>query len=166
VEAGDFREDLYYRLRVVEIHLPPLRDRTSDIPELASYLVEKASRAIGRPPPMVSSEAVETLMAHDWPGNVRELENCLTRASVLASAGIIRPEHLALGASPGAPPPRISTLEEAEGVQVAQALRATGGHKTRTAEALGISRPRLDRLIEKHGLESLARTWRTRSKNE
>jgi len=158
VETGVFREDLYYRLRVVDIHLPPLRERTSDIPELASYLVGKASRTVGRPPPVVSTEAMEALMAHAWPGNVRELENCLTRASVLANAGVIRPEHLALGPAPEAPPPRLTTLDETEGVHVAQVLRATGGHKSRTAEVLGISRPRLDRLIEKHGLEELARS--------
>lgn len=157
VETGAFRKDLYYRLRVVEIRVPPLRDRKADIPELAAYLVRKASRAIGRKPPVFLDEVMETLMSHNWPGNVRELENCLIRASVLATSGVIRADDLALGPSPDAPPPRVFTLEEAEGTHVAQVLRATGGHKTRTAEALGISRPRLDRLIEKHGLSGLAR---------
>jgi DNA-binding NtrC family response regulator len=166
VEKGAFREDLYYRLRIVEIQLPALRERISDLPELASHLVAKASRAVGRPPPVVSSEALEALMSHTWPGNVRELENCLTRASVLSTSGVIRSEHLALGPSPEAPPPRISTLEEAEGIHLAQVLKATGGHKTRTAEALGISRPRLDRLIEKHGLVDLARTRKSRPDEE
>jgi two-component system response regulator HydG len=158
VETGAFREDLYYRLRVVEIRVPPLEERRSDIPELTAYLVGKASRAVGRKPPVLSDEALETLMSHGWPGNVRELENCLIRATVLATSGVIRADDLALGPSPDAPPPRIFTLEEVEGTHVAQALRATGGHKTRTAEALGISRPRLDRLIERHGLNGLART--------
>jgi len=163
VEEGRFREDLYYRLRVVEIQIPPLRERISDIPELTAHLVTRASRAVGRPAPVVAQEAMESLMAHPWPGNVRELENCLTRATVLSNSGVIRPEHLALGPSPHAPPPRLRTLEEAEAIQVEQTLRATAGHKTRTAEALGISRPRLDRLIAKHGLEDLARSRKSSS---
>ena len=154
IAAGEFREDLYYRLRVVELTVPPLRERIEDVPVLAEHLIEKASRAAGRDPPALDDRVLETLVSHDWPGNVRELENCLTRAVVLATGGIVRPEHLGLDDRPGsAPPPHVRTLAEMERDHVARALEATGHNKTRAAELLGISRPRLRRMIEKYGLE-------------
>jgi DNA-binding NtrC family response regulator len=94
-------------------------------------------------------------MSHDWPGNVRELENMLTRAAVLATGDVIRPEHIEVGAAVDAGPPRLISLEEMEREHVARVLEATGGHKSRTAEILGISRPRLDRMIERYGLGPL-----------
>ena len=100
VADGRFREDLYYRLRVVEIVVPPLRERMSDLPSLATHLVIKASRAAGRDAPVLSTETVDELMKHPWPGNVRELENCLIRALVMSKGDVIRPEYLGL-ASPG-----------------------------------------------------------------
>jgi len=157
VESGEFREDLYYRLRVVEITVPPLRERRADIAALAVHLIERAGRALERSPPVLSTEALELLESHSWPGNVRELENCLTRATVMAASGVIRPEHLALGSSPEAPV-SVRTLEDAEREHVARTLEIMRGHKSRTAAALGISRPRLDRLIDKYGLVQLAHT--------
>jgi DNA-binding NtrC family response regulator len=157
VSKGRFREDLYYRLRVVEIAVPPLRDRLSDIPELAKHLVAKASRAMDRRPPIVAPEAIDALLAHSWPGNVRELENCLTRAIVLSMGEVIRPEHLALGPPVPGSPARLTTLEEVERDHVAQVLKATNGHKSRSAEILGVSRPRLDRMIERYQLHELLR---------
>ncbi len=165
VREGEFRQDLYYRLRVIEIEVPPLRERRGDIPDLADHLVAKAGRATGRSPPVLAPEALEVLMRHEWPGNVRELENCLTRAIVLAASGVIRPEQLALGESPEALPDRIPTLEEAEREYVARVLEMMRGHKSKSAEALGISRPRLDRLIEKYSLEHLARTRKSTVQN-
>ncbi len=153
ITRGNFREDLYYRLRVVEILVPPLRDRVADIPLLADYLVGKAARAADRDPPVLVPEAVDRLLDHSWPGNVRELENCLTRAVVLATGKVIRPEHLAIGSSPDGSRARPRMLSEAERDHIAHVLKVTGGHKSRTAEILGISRPRLDRLMKKHGLE-------------
>ncbi|MBI3981545.1 MAG: sigma-54-dependent Fis family transcriptional regulator [Gemmatimonadetes bacterium] len=150
IARGEFREDLYYRLRVVEIRVPPLRERRGDIPELAEHLMSKAARAAGRPPPLLAPEALELLLAHAWPGNVRELENCLTRAVVLATGNVIRREHLAIGMP--AAPARLASLDEVEAAHVAQVLRAVGGNRTRAAEVLGVSRPRLRRLIERHGL--------------
>ena len=94
-------------------------------------------------------------MEHTWPGNVRELENCLTRAVVLAAGNVVRAEHLSI-ASPSARVPAsaaVRPLDEIEREQVTRALAVTGGHKTRAAEMLGVSRPRLNRLIEKYGLE-------------
>ncbi|HVT40150.1 MAG TPA: sigma 54-interacting transcriptional regulator, partial [Gemmatimonadaceae bacterium] len=153
VEEGTFREDLYYRLRVVEIALPPLRERRADIPLLAEQLVRRAVSTSGAHPPVLSSEALDRLMEYDWPGNVRELENCLARAVVLASGGVIHAEHLTIArpATPRAQP--LPSLTELERDHVRRVLEATGGHKARAAEILGVSRPRLNRLLEKYGLE-------------
>jgi len=152
VGEGKFREDLYYRLRVVEIELPPLRERPADIPLLARHLVERACRTMKSEPVVISDDAARVLSAHSWPGNVRELENALVRAVVLARAGVIRPEHLIL--SPGANGADVAfvSLEEAEGDHIARVYAATGRQKSRTAEILGVSRPRLDRLLNKHGI--------------
>ena len=155
VGERSFREDLYYRLRVVEIVIPPLRARLGDLPLLATHIVHSAARALGAAVPVLSPEAVSRLAEHTWPGNVRELENCLTRAVVLAAGSVIRPEHLSI-ASPatgqGAGVAGVRPLDEVEREQVSRALAVTGGHKSRAAELLGVSRPRLNRLIEKYGL--------------
>jgi len=159
VEQGVFREDLYYRLRVVEIAVPPLRERPDDIAALAEHLVRKVSVAAERPLPVLTPETLDLLQSYRWPGNVRELENCLTRAVVLVTGDVIRPEHVELAVPAGAPDV-LGTLETAEREHVARVLKATAGYKSRAAEILGISRPRLDRLIEKYGLGDLARTRR------
>jgi two-component system response regulator AtoC len=159
VERGEFREDLYYRLRVVEIVVPPLRERSRDIPALAKHLVRKVSLAAHRPVPMLTPDAMDGLISHPWPGNVRELENCLTRAVVVATGDVIRLENLEL--TPREDAGELGTLEGAERDQVTCVLTATRGHKSKAAEILDISRPRLDRLIEKYGLADLARTRRT-----
>jgi DNA-binding NtrC family response regulator len=153
VAAGEFREDLYYRLRVVEIVLPPLRDRIGDVKPLAEHLVAMASQAMGRRVPTLTREALDTLMAHTWPGNVRELENCLMRAIILATGDVIRPEHLALTAPTTTPgPARLTTLEQVERDHIVEVLEATRGHKARAAKILGVSRPRLDRLMSKYDI--------------
>jgi DNA-binding NtrC family response regulator len=156
VAVGKFREDLYYRLRVVEIEVPPLRERMSDMPLLAEHFVAKAAVAGGRRP-VLASETIDKLMRHSWPGNVRELENCLARAAVMATGDVIRPEHVELAAPLCESGPRLTTLEEAERDHIARVLEATRGHKSRAAELLAISRPRLDRLIEKHDLRAMIR---------
>jgi len=153
IGEGRFREDLYYRLRVVEIIVPPLRERLDDLQILAEHLVRRSSETLHRPPPVIAREAMDALTRHRWPGNVRELENCLTRAVVLATGDVIRPEHLAIAPLPAGSPAHLSTLEELEREHIARVLAATGGHKARAAETLGVSRPRLNRLIEKYGLE-------------
>ena len=152
IAAGKFREDLYYRLRVVEIDVPPLRDRLGDLPLLAEHLVALTAEDLHRPTPVLSTEALDALLTHQWPGNVRELENALTRAVVLATGDVVRPEHLALVHTAGAQPELLS-LDEVERRHVVRILEVTGGHKTRAAQILGVSRPRLNRLIEKYGLE-------------
>jgi DNA-binding NtrC family response regulator len=149
VRKERFREDLYYRLRIVEIILPTLRDRLDDIPLLARHFVRKASQEQGGTVPAIADDAMSALLQHRWPGNVRELENCLTRAVVLATGNVIRAEHLELGATMN-PVEGFPTLELIEGEHVTRALAMVDGNRTRAAEILGISKPRLYRLIEKH----------------
>jgi DNA-binding NtrC family response regulator len=149
VRDGRFREDLYYRLRIVEIVLPTLRDRVEDIPLLAQHFVRKVSTERASTVSAISDDAMAALLQHRWPGNVRELENCITRAVVLATGNVIRAEHLELGAAMD-PVEGFPTLELIEGKHVSRALALAEGNRTRAAEILGISKPRLYRLIEKH----------------
>jgi DNA-binding NtrC family response regulator len=152
VAAGEFREDLYYRLNVVTVHLPPLRERLDDVVLLAGHFVEKFAAARGEPVPALSPGMVERLRAHPWPGNVRELENVLERAVTLATGPVLRPEDLALE---GAPPPtdgpalpaRGMSLEAVKRWYVHRALEEAGGNKQRAAEMLGVDRRTLYRLL-------------------
>ncbi|MGD8697943.1 MAG: sigma-54 dependent transcriptional regulator, partial [Gemmatimonadales bacterium] len=131
IGEGRFREDLYYRLRVVEITVPPLRERLEDLPVLAEHLARRAAETLHQKLPVLAPEALDVMMGHRWPGNVRELENCLTRAVVLATGDVIRPDHLAIGATPPTSPAHLSSLDEMERRHVAEVLTATGGHKAR-----------------------------------
>jgi DNA-binding NtrC family response regulator len=154
VERQRFRQDLYYRLRVVEIVVPPLRDRKGDLPMLCETLLARRAAALGRRTPTLTPEALACLSAHDWPGNVRELENCLERAMIAAAGEVIRPDHLRLlPAHDPAGAPTLS-LGDAERDHVRQVLRAAGGNKSRAAALLGVSRPRLDRLLAKYGIDT------------
>ncbi|HID46415.1 MAG TPA: sigma-54-dependent Fis family transcriptional regulator, partial [Chromatiaceae bacterium] len=157
---GQFREDLAYRLDVVHIHLPPLRERRDDIPLLVDALLARAAGKMERPAPPVDPEALELLRQHDWPGNVRELENVLTQALVQAREGTITDDLIRFHApqdSPSAHPPTkqddvLLTLEEVEARHIQKVLWHTGGHKGNSCRILGISRPALDRKIKKYGL--------------
>ncbi len=165
VREGTFREDLYYRLRVVELHLPPLRDRPEDIPTLIDHLLAKIAREQQRRIRYVTREALGVLVAYPWPGNVRELENALTRAVVLTHGEVLEREALpvwveATDPEPGpaaAPcPPTLNymvTLRELERRHIAAVLRATGWNKRRTCGILGVARPTLDRKIRDYGLD-------------
>jgi DNA-binding NtrC family response regulator len=157
---GRFRQDLYFRLRVVELHVPPLRERRGDVPRLARYLVAKAAATLGRPVPGISDAAMGRLLAYDWPGNVRELENAIMRAVVLAQDSVLEPEDFEIDSGghasmPGMIPELqdgLASLADMERAYVQHVLARTGGHKSRSAEILRVSRGRLDRIIEKHGL--------------
>jgi DNA-binding NtrC family response regulator len=154
IVARRFREDLYYRLRVVEIVIPPLRERLSDLSLLAEHLMARAAESLGvTPPPVLSPAAMDRLVEHTWPGNVRELENCIKRAVVIASGSVIRPEHLSFSAPRSDHQAKLSSLDDVEREQVVRVLAATDNHKGRAAAILGVSRPRLRRLMEKYGLE-------------
>jgi DNA-binding NtrC family response regulator len=158
--TGQFRQDLYFRLCVVELYVPPLRERRGDIPRLARYLAAKAAATLGRRPPVITDAAMATLVNQNWPGNVRELENAIMRAVVLAQDGALQPDDFGIESSgpaalSGAPPELqegLASLADMERVYVQHVLARTGGHKSRTAEILCVSRGRLDRIIEKHGL--------------
>ena len=156
VKEGRFREDLFYRLNVVTIRSPPLRDRREDIPLLAEHFAAKH----GRPEEgaAISPAARDLLVAYDWPGNVRELENVIARALALNPSGVVTPEDLpdhVRGARPAAASLAVvagaaqerPTLAELERRYAAQVLQETGGNKTRAAEILGIDRKTLYRLL-------------------
>lgn len=152
VRDGQFREDLYFRLRILEIDLPALRERAGDIALLAQHLVAKACAAMSLPPLVISPDALHMLERYPWPGNVRELEHCLTRAAVQARAGVIRPEHLTLAPSRDDDTDERRSLDEAERDHIRRVYEGANRNKVQTAETLAVSRPRLDRLLKKHGL--------------
>jgi transcriptional regulator with GAF, ATPase, and Fis domain len=151
VTEGTFRSDLYFRLRVVEIVVPPLRERRGDIPRLVAHLLGRICHHLGRAVPVVPERVLTMLRQYEWPGNVRELENVLTRAAVLAP-GMIEPEHLGLGVlapGDGSPPAADTSLRALERQHVRRVLMESGGSKTKAAAMLRISRPRLNRLLDK-----------------
>ena len=158
---GGFRQDLAYRLHVITIEVPPLRERREDIPLLAVALLRRIAAREGGSAPVLAESALDTLQRHDWPGNVRELENVLTQAAVLARGGQISADHIRLrGPETGARPAAhddtqgaaLASLDEVEAAHIQRVLDETGGHKGRSCTILGISRPALDRKIRKHGL--------------
>lgn len=157
VQKGEFREDLYFRLRVIEIEVPPLRARRGDIPLLARHLLARIAHELHRELHLPDA-VIAALVAYDWPGNVREMENALTRAAVLARGSTIALEHLALGTTPSAHPLDVSdgpgdrSLADVEREHIVAVLRATDGNKRRACKILRISRPRLDRLLTRHGI--------------
>ena len=156
IDDGTFREDLYFRLRVLEIALPSLRDRASDIPVLAQQLVARACATLKLPTLIIADDAMRALEQHTWPGNVRELEHCLTRAAVQARAGVIRIEHLQFAPSRehnGQTLAGLGSLDDAERDHVARVYAAADRNKRRASEVLGVSRPRLDRLLEKYRIQ-------------
>ncbi|MFH1766289.1 MAG: sigma-54 dependent transcriptional regulator [Gemmatimonadota bacterium] len=156
IREGRFRADLFFRLQVVEIRVPPLRERREDIPLLVDHFLGKIARDLGKEVKGVSDSALRVLKTYDWPGNVRELEHALTRALVLARGPYLGEEHFNLGAARlgrEGEGPQDDSLEAVEARHVQRVLKEAGGVKRRAAEVLKISRTRLDRIIEKHGLE-------------
>jgi Nif-specific regulatory protein len=152
IQSGKFREDLYYRLKVIEICAPPLRERREDIPELAAHFLREQAAHIGRNVSEISPAAMNLLMGYGWPGNVRELKNSIERAIVLGSGSTLLPEHLP-------PEVRLSpvavgglTLEDAEKERIRQVLERCEWNKSQAAKTLGISRNRLDRKIKSYGI--------------
>ncbi len=167
VELGKFRADLYYRLNVIPLSLPPLRERREDIPVLADFFARKFAREAGRQMPVLHSEFVAGLRAHGWPGNVRELGNFMRRVITLNDSHEIGPEYLktelaVASASPmrlpvsvglAAPLPGAGTsMREVERALLEATLQSTGGNRTRTAEMLGVSLRTIRNKIREHGL--------------
>jgi two-component system response regulator AtoC len=154
IDKGRFREDLYYRLKVVEIMLPPLRERREDIPELTAYLLEKINRDIRRNVRKVPPDVMKVLVDAPWRGNVRELENALTRAVILAKGDVILKENLPVDHDERRPfPNELVSLDEVEKKYIQHVLSAVKGSKTRASQILQISRPTLDKKIKDYGLD-------------
>jgi two-component system response regulator HydG len=161
VKAGTFREDLYYRLCVVEILLPPLRERTGDIPLLAQNFLNEFSREMGKDVKDFTAEALEALIQYSWPGNVRELRSALERAVVLCRGDRIGVRDLppslragGAGAGPKLPPAQNDlTVKEAEKQLIQRALKEAEGNRTKAAVKLGMSRRTLHRKLHSYHLE-------------
>ena len=160
VEAGRFRQDLYYRLNVLVLNMPPLAQRRDDLPLLAHFFAEKAARESGRPAPRISSEVLDILARYAFPGNVRELRNIIERAVVFCTGDEIGPAHLApeLLDAPlhvtRAGERQPMTLEECEVEQIRWTLEHVGGNRTSAARLLGIDRASLWRKMKRHGLQA------------
>ncbi len=154
MEEGEFREDLFYRLNVFPIHLPPLRERREDIPLLIDHFVERNARELGWQKPAVASDAVELLCGYRWPGNIREMRNVIERAVLLCDVGEITAEQLPreiVGSPrPATPAETGSLLEGYERAMIVKALEENGWNQTKTAEALGISRDNLRYRLRKY----------------
>jgi len=160
VETGAFRMDLYYRLRIVEIVLPPLRDRRSDIPLLANYFLGRHTTRLKKPVKGITTRALGALMRHDWPGNARELENAIQSMIILTETDMLDVDVLppGLAAEPAAPGRAVEhiepqSLEEIEAYFIAKTLRETQGNRATAAEILGIDKSTLWRKIKRYGLE-------------
>jgi two-component system response regulator HydG len=160
IRRGGFRSDLYYRLNVITLHLPPLRERPDDVPLLAEYFLKRFSEGRGREL-RLAPETLQELQAYDWPGNVRELENALERAAVMTPDGEILPSALPSRITERAPQPLVQaslppnpTLEIIERAYIHWVLHAEGGNKTRAAEVLGIDPSTLYRKLLRYGMET------------
>ena len=153
VKEGAFREDLYYRLNVFTIFIPPLRERRSDIPPLVEHFLRKYASAMSKPVSEIASGAMDMLVRYDWPGNVRELENVIERAMVLAKPPSIRPEDLPFQAAQQRVQPSDDSLASVERMHVEAVLQRSGWNITRSAEILGIDRVTLYNKIAKYGLK-------------
>jgi two-component system response regulator HydG len=151
VKAGSFRPDLYYRLHVFCIDLPPLRERREDIPLLVNHFLNKFAMATSRPAPQISPEALEVLMRHDWPGNVRELENAVERALVVSRGPELRPGDFAFQFQTDVPKGG-QTLEDVERVHIERILRETQHNLSRAARILDIDRTTLYNKLRRYGL--------------
>jgi transcriptional regulator with PAS, ATPase and Fis domain len=153
VERGDFREDLYYRLQVFDIQIPPLRQRKGDILLLADSFLQDIGKSFGRPPAGLTRDAKDALLRHEWPGNVRELRNALERAAILCEGGLISAQHLSLHTERIAPVSTTTDLNVVERETIAQVMRETGWNKSKAAQRLGLSRTQLYVRLRKYDLE-------------
>jgi Nif-specific regulatory protein len=159
MEEEKFRQDLYYRLNVFPIHIPPLRERRPDILDLANFFVEKYGKANNKDVRRISTPAIDMLMSYHWPGNVRELENCIERAVLLTQDDVVHGHHL---------PPTLQTadatgtvvemtldqaLDNLERELIIEALKNCRGNKAKAAQSLGITERIMGLRVEKHGID-------------
>jgi DNA-binding NtrC family response regulator len=152
-KAGNFREDLLFRINTVEIHLPALRDRREDIPLLAQHFLSRLRTRYRKQVSGFSAAAMQQMMQYVWPGNVRELEHSIERALLLCGGEQIEPANLSIGATrPGAQSLECMSIDEMEAILIRKVLRRCDGNITQAAESLGLSRAALYRRMEKYGL--------------
>jgi DNA-binding NtrC family response regulator len=163
LEQGRFREDLYYRLNVVPINIPPLRERKEDIPFLVLHFVKRLTSELGSPIKDISPSAMDRLLEYDWPGNVRELENTLERSIVLASGELLESADIRIENARSAPNasssqslllPEGTTLEQWEQMMIREALRRSNGNKSQAARLLGLTRNALRYRLSQMGMET------------
>ena len=161
IKRGSFRSDLFYRLNVIAIHLPPLRQRRDDVPLLADHFLHRAAEQRGEAPKRISTEALEILQSYAWPGNVRELENALERAVILTSGEVIDVDALPVRVTERKSEPLIAertpanpTLEAIERAYILWVLQSESGNKTRAADVLGIDPSTLYRKLARYGVEA------------
>jgi len=163
VKEGKFRDDLFYRLNIVSIHIPPLRERREDLGPLVEYLLKKANRELHKKIAGVSDEMMDIFLRYSWPGNIRELENLLVRAAVVAKGQVLGKEdfpdlmeekddsHTDMAIA-GSEPGKMLTLDEIEEMHIRKVIRNTDKNKGEICEILGISRPTFERKLEKYGI--------------
>jgi transcriptional regulator with GAF, ATPase, and Fis domain len=172
VAARQYREDLYFRLSVFPITIPPLRERPGDIAMLAKYFVERFCRDLKKKPLLLAPSALDALLAYPWPGNVRELQNCIERAVILTEGDAIHARHLSLSLQADAPAPASESpwdsidlsgtleeasrrvLEEVERRKISSALREAGGNQGAAADLLQMTFKAFTAKLKQHGLEA------------
>ena len=161
IRRGTFRTDLYYRLNVIALHLPTLRQRADDIPLLAEFFLEKIADIRKEPRKQLSPSTTEALVQYTWPGNVRELENALERAIILTPDEEIQPSSLPERVTARVSEPLVAdrvqtnpTLEAIEKAYILWVLQSEGGNKSRAADALGIDPSTLYRKLSRYGVEA------------
>jgi len=160
VEEGKFREELYYRLNVLELYIPPLKERKDDIPPLCGYFLDKYAKEFKKAVESISDDVIGIFMAYHFPGNVRELEHIIERAVILADGNTIEPKHLPGRFQSSDPPPlnagrKFMTLAEMEKRHILEVLDATGGNKSKAVQLLGISRAALWRKLKQFKQEKV-----------
>ena len=153
VKEGSFREDLYYRLNVYNIHIPPLRERLSDVPLMAAYFLKKYAKAMNKTITKIDDSAIKILQEYEWPGNVRELENMIERAVLVSSEPAIRAKDLPIIKGSSAPLPGVEKLDDLEKSHILQVLEKYEWNISRSAAALGIDRVTLYNKIKKHKIQ-------------
>ncbi len=165
IVAGRFRQDLYYRLNVFPIHIPPLRDRKNDILLLANYFVDKYSRLHHKNIKRISTPAIDMLTCYHWPGNVRELENCIERAVLLSEDEVLHGHYLpptlqtAEASGTAHTGTLAETLDKVERELLIDALKSARGNKAKAAKMLGLTERIMGLRVQKHGID--ARRFRT-----
>ncbi|MDP6112541.1 MAG: sigma-54 dependent transcriptional regulator [Planctomycetota bacterium] len=166
IEAGDFRQDLYYRLNVITIELPPLRERKGDIPPLVQFFVDRYTRKNSKPVRWIHPSVIRALSQYNWPGNIRELENVIERSVVLAEGGVLETSHLPdqFHASEESEVIRFpgSSLKQIERYAIEKTLDHTGGNRTRTARVLGISVRKLQYKLKEYAAKDKAELGESR----